>query len=125
MPDLISALALLVAALNVGVFLYGAYWALEIRKALAAPLYKRQSLWVGVIGSLFALFFLVVVGLSVGSVSDVSGNSVATFTVAAFIYVITVMFFVWIDSTMKIARRSDPLRRNTLRWSGLRWFLGF
>jgi hypothetical protein len=124
MLDTLTIPSIAIAILDVGVFLYGAYWALEIRKALAIPLYRRQALWVGAIGVYFALFFFTVVGRILGVVSF--GMSIATSVAAgAFIYAGVVMFFAWIDSTITIARRSDPLRRNTLKWSVFRWFFGF
>jgi hypothetical protein len=125
MLDAPTALAAAVAAFDVGVFAYGAYWALEIRKALISPLYRRQALWVGAIAIYLAAFFLSIgLGQTLGvkSFGDTQASRVA---VGAFIYIGAVMFFVWIDSTIRIARRSDPLRRNTLKWGLLRWFFGF
>jgi len=36
-----------------------------------------------------------------------------------------IVIFAWMDSTIRVARLSDPLFRDTLRWSKLRYFLGF
>lgn len=125
MPDPSTALAVAVAVLDVGVFAYSAYWALEMRKALFSPIYRRQALWVGAIAIYFTGFFL---SIGLGQTLGIRGfgtSLASTLAVGAFIYVGVVMFFVWIDSTVKIARRSDPLRRDTLKWSVLRWFFGF
>jgi hypothetical protein len=35
-----------------------------------------------------------------------------------------IVIFAWMDSTIRVARVSDPLFRDTLRWSRLRYFLG-
>ena len=125
MVDLASIVVTVVAVADIAVFAYGAYWASEIRRALASPLYRRQGLWVEAIGVYFVVFFLLVViarALGAGPLSETSGLGVAA---VAFVYVGVVMFFVWIDSSVKLARRSDPLRRDTLKWSVLRWLLGF
>jgi hypothetical protein len=34
-----------------------------------------------------------------------------------------ILVFGWIDSNVRVARRSDPLRRNTLHWTKLRIFI--
>jgi len=36
-----------------------------------------------------------------------------------------IVIFAWMDSTIRVARLSDPLFRDTLRWSKLRYLLGF
>jgi hypothetical protein len=36
-----------------------------------------------------------------------------------------IVIFAWMDSTIRVARLSDPLFRDTLHWSKLRYFLGF
>jgi hypothetical protein len=124
MLDAISAVTAVVAVLDALGFLYGAYWALEIGRALGSPLYSKQALWVGAIGVYFTAFFVLsAVALALG-LPGFGGTTATDIAVGAFLYIGVLMFFVWIDSTVKVARRSDPLRRNTLRWSGLRWFLG-
>ena len=124
MLDTTSAVTALFAVLDAVAFLYGAYWALEIGKALRSPLYGKQALWVGAIGVYFAAFFLLsALALALG-LPGFGSNTATDVAVGAFLYIGVIMFFVWIDSTIKVARRSDPLRRNTLRWSKLRWFLG-
>ena len=125
MLDASTALTIGIALLDVAAFLYGAYWAFEMRKALAGRLYRRQALWVGAIGVYFAAFFILsTIGMALG-VTNFGGTTAADIAEGAFIYIGVLMFFVWIDSTIKIAKRSDPLRRNTPWWNKLRWFLGF
>ena len=81
-------------------FLYPAYWALVIREALTLRLYRNQALGMGLLGAWVAIVFLrpleVILSLSV-------------------------LLFYWIDASILAARRSDPLLRDTLRWSKLRW----
>ncbi|MDA4118051.1 MAG: hypothetical protein OK455_06880 [Thaumarchaeota archaeon] len=125
MPDSITAVAIALAVVDAVLFIYGAYWAFAIRRAFAAPIYRRQASWVGAIGAYFGVFFLLVVVLTALGVKSLNENTPVGAGGAAFIYVGVVMFFVWIDSTMRVSRRSDPLLRNTLHWSTLRWFLGF
>jgi hypothetical protein len=120
--SLIFAVAIVV--LDVLVFSYATYWAFAIGKSLVSPLYRRQALWVGAIGIYFTAFFLFI-GLAQTLGINFTDNIASSIAVGAFIYVGVVTFFVWIDSTIRVARRSDPLRRNTLKWSGLRWVFGF
>lgn len=107
---------LLVAAL----FLYSAYWAFVIRRVLMHRLYKRQALWVGSMALYFVALssFLTVVieyNINVLAVNIFGGLLIASGFV---------VLFLWIDSTVRVARRSDPLYRDTFRWSKLRYFLG-
>jgi len=125
MVELASAFASVIAVVDAGVFAYGAYWASEIRAALATPLYRRQALWVAAIAFYFAVFFVFVVITRIFGVEAFSGSPVPRIAAGAFVYVGVLMIFVWIDSCVKVARRSDPLRRDSLRWSSLRWLLGF
>jgi hypothetical protein len=105
-----------------GLFLYSSYWAFSTRKALVAKIYRRQALWVAINALYFALFFAFAgAAIAVGG-PNANGPYVALFgdifTIAAF-----VVIFAWMDSSIRVARRSDPLHRNTLRWTGLRYFI--
>jgi hypothetical protein len=80
-------------------------------------LYRRQAFWLGTISVLFAVisfldyfgaaFYFQSSGLDV--IVTLSQN--ATVIVA----------FFWIDSSILVGRRSDPLLRDTIRWSRLRY----
>jgi hypothetical protein len=100
-------------------FVYGAYWAYQIRSALVSPLYRNRALWVGAAGTFFALLVLSTVLISTFASTDRS--------LILFQFGLTnfgaILVFGWIDSNVRVARRSDPLRRNTLHWTKLRIFI--
>ncbi len=99
---------------------YAAYWAFGIRNALTMRLYRNQALALG----LFSLVLMIAALPSpqpgesgiLGSVPFEIGYLLVT---AAFW--LGVVFFV--DSTMLAVRRSDPLLRDTLYWSKVRYVL--
>jgi hypothetical protein len=113
-------IALVVAAACL--FLYASYWALTTRKVLVSRIYRRQALWVAVNGLYFTLFFVFAGSAIVSGGPEASGTALsivaALFAIAAF-----VVIFGWMDASIRVARRSDPLHRNTLHWTGLRYFI--
>jgi hypothetical protein len=87
-------------------FVYPAYWAFDIRKALRVRLYRSQALGIGLV-----------------CISYVAGAWDSTGT--AYGLFILVVFY-WIDASFRAARRSDPLLRDSLYWTKLRipfWIL--
>ncbi len=97
-------------------FLYATYLAFAIRRALATKIYRRQSLWVGLIGVYFAgiysfplvSLFLDLRGSSaISRFSDFPGVEGWLF----FVLVGPALLFAWTDSTVQVARKSDPLAR--------------
>jgi hypothetical protein len=103
--------------LVVAVFLYAAYWAFTIRRVLLTPLYRREAFWVGAMGIYFVgLGVFLAIALTL-QLNDLPVNLLGAFI---FAFGFTLIFF-WVDSTIHIARRSDPLFRDTLRWSKLRY----
>jgi len=100
---------------------YAVYWAFNIRRALAVPLYRNQAFGVGLVGIAFVWFFLV------KAFSDYLPNSglVADLTILTF-DIPPLLAFYWIDASMRTARRSDPLLRDTGYWSKIRlWLWGW
>jgi hypothetical protein len=89
-------------------FLYPAIWAFSIRRALAIRLYRNQALGTG----LFCVGLL----LSTLSTGGSSPNGAGAFTLTLFLLFI----FYLIDTSALAGRRSDPLLRDTLRWSRIR-----
>src|SRR5881409_2109911 len=104
---------LLVTAL----FLYSAYWSFTIRRALVTSLYRRQAFWVGGMGVYFVIlsaFLAIALSLELSALPvNILGGLIISLGF--------ILIFLWIDSTIRIARRSDPLFRDTLRWSRLRY----
>ena len=92
------------------VWLYAAYWAFSVRKALAGRIYRRHALLLGVLGVVVApTAFLTY------STNQVINDLISVYISALFIFV-----FAFIDSTVPLARLSDPLLRNVLGWGRLR-----
>jgi hypothetical protein len=121
MFDSVSIIFFIFWALVVGLFSYAAYWAFIIRKALATSLYRKQALWAGTMGLyLVALSTFLTIALSF-NLTTLSVNILGGLLISSGFIVL----FAWIDSTVRVARRSDPLLRDTLRWSKLRYFIGF
>jgi hypothetical protein len=83
------------------IFLFPAYWAFDIRRALAVRLYRNQALGIALVSVGFFVFGIVV-------------STLVTYDLALLI------IFYWLDSSVLAARRSDPLLRDTLHWTRLR-----
>jgi hypothetical protein len=111
--SLALALALLftvVVPVSVGV--YGAYWAFSIRRTLVGPVYRGHAFWLGVVS--FMLYAaLAIVNLSSSSLIVSVAQSIVILTTIAVV-------FGFVDSTVPIMRRSDPLLRGILHWSRVR-----
>ena len=97
---------------------YAAYWSLRVGRALRVRDYARQELIVGsfsVYGTiLFCLFYLV--DFLVPSLAGTPAGAL----VEAFYVVFPALTFAWVDSSVRVGRRTDPLRRDPLRWSKTR-----
>lgn len=116
----ISTVSIVLASLVGLEFGYGAYWALAIRNALMNYVYRRQAFWAGLV----AIYFVAQSAFVAGAIAYNQVSFYINLIAAGFITAGFVVIFVWIDSTILVARRSDPLQRNTLRWSGVRYFIG-
>lgn len=115
----ISTVSIILASLVGVVFAYGAYWALTIRKALMNYVYRKQAFWAGLVAIYFVAQSVFIALALLNNQASFYVNLIA----AGFITAGFIVIFIWIDSTIIVARRSDPLQRNTLRWSGVRYFI--
>jgi hypothetical protein len=120
MPSDISTVSIILSLIVGALFSYGAYWALTIRKALMNYLYRRQALWVGGV----AIYFVAQSAFIALAIFYNATGFYVNLLAAAFIALGFAAIFVWIDSTVLVARRSDPFQRDTLHWSKLRYFIG-
>jgi len=116
MPDdLGPTLAALSYIATAAIFIYGAYWAFAIRRALVGRIYRSQALWLG------ALFIAALIA-SDAVLLPLRGNSFVTGIVRFLAYgpwpILVV--FAFLDSTIPVLRRSDPLLRSILHWKELR-----
>jgi hypothetical protein len=96
--------------LPAAIALYAAYWALSIRRALTSHVYRTHALWLGIVCVYVAL------------TGFLSYSSVPAVIEAEFVFYATlfIVIFAYIDSTVRVARRSDPLLRSIFHWEKLR-----
>jgi hypothetical protein len=90
--------------------LYAAYWAFSVRKALAGRMYRRHAF----------LFGVLCVIVSMLGFLTYSPNQVINDLLILFYSVVYIFLFAFIDSTVPLAKRSDPLLRSMLGWDRLR-----
>ncbi|MGI0078299.1 MAG: hypothetical protein ACRECH_01605 [Nitrososphaerales archaeon] len=86
---------------------YSIYWAFSTRRLVSAKLYRNQALGIGLIAVVWLTF-----QLSFYS-RDNFLNKIALTTAV-------LVTFYWIDSSVLVSRKSDPLYRNTLHWKEVR-----
>lgn len=79
-------------------------------------MYRNRALWVGAVGTFFALLVLSTVLIN----TFASTNRFLILFQFGLTNFGAILVFGWIDSNVRVARRSDPLRRNTLHWTKLR-----
>ncbi|HMD78879.1 MAG TPA: hypothetical protein VKF39_02730, partial [Nitrososphaerales archaeon] len=95
------------------IYLFAAYWAFSIRHSLVGRVYRNHALWLGVLCVLVAV-------QRVGNNSiDPTLNAIGGFTLLILFPVV----FAFIDTTVRVARRSDPLLRSILHWESVRFLL--
>jgi hypothetical protein len=112
----------------IALFFYAMYRALKVRRVLSVELYRRQALWAGANGLYWAFLFLFTLSASLlyDSNPQLSTQIVAVNIVElGTLYVALILDFLWIDSSVNAARRSDPLVRDILSWRHLRIILWF
>jgi hypothetical protein len=95
--------------------LYAAYWAFSIRRALAGRVYRSHALWLGVLCIVWEVG-LPINGLTSNSMIIALALNLSLFAELAF-------FFAFVDSTVPVARRSDPLLRGISHWEKVRFVL--
>jgi hypothetical protein len=94
------------------VALYATYWALSIRRSLVGRVYRNHALW------LSAICLILGVGSPIENAS--SNNAIVSFAIVLYTIVSIIVIFAFVDSTVPIARRSDPLLRSIFRWEKVR-----
>jgi len=111
-----SEIAAILGALAVIlVSVYAAYWAFEIRRALASRLYRSQALGIGLVALIPSV---VQIGLTGTYLNVLPGEFQYALPVMA-----ALIIYYWTDTSVRAGRRSDPLSRDTLHWSRLRYIL--
>jgi len=130
MPSSLDLVVLLGSAWMLLSFSYAAYWAFGIRRALALRVYRNQALGIGLVAVIVVVLFLFF-SLTVAYDFQLFLARTLTPFIAVWqgsIVALQIVIFYWIDASLLAARRSDPLLRDTFRWSHLRilfWALLF
>jgi hypothetical protein len=120
--DLILFFVLGISAIVLAYFYVG-YWALEIRKSLAVRMYRNQALSILFVALAAAYWFFGFTNSDLLIVPSPPGWGTVTT-----IFLLSSSFLYWIDTSTLTTRRADPLLRNTLHWSQVRyavWGLNF
>jgi len=112
MSDSLGIIAAVIVAQIVpgAISLYAAYWAFSVRKALGGRMYRRHAFLLGVVCVIVSMLGFL----------TYSPNKVIDLLLALFYSGVFIFLFAFIDSTVPLARRSDPLLRSVLRWDRLR-----
>ena len=97
--------------------LYASYWAFSFRSSFAVGLYRRQAFWLGMI----SLVFAAVSCLDYFGAAFYPQSSGLDVVVTLSQNLTVIVAFFWIDSSVLVGRRSDPLLRDTIKWSRLRF----
>ncbi|MDA4135812.1 MAG: hypothetical protein OK449_02275 [Thaumarchaeota archaeon] len=107
--------AIIAALVTLLILSYGAYWAIEIRRALAVRLYRSQALGIGLLTISVGLAQLYYTGsIFYGWPPELSFASILFFSLA---------LLYWTNTSVGAARKSDPRLRDTLGWTRLRLLL--
>jgi hypothetical protein len=114
MLSILDTLSIVVALAVVAAYSYIAYSAVAIRRTMAGGLYRRQALGVGLIGLVFVVIYLD---------NYLPYDNVLGIITGLVFYAMVLVLLYWVDSSILAARRSDPLDRDTLKWSMIRWIV--
>ena len=96
------------------ILLYGAYWAFAIRQALSGRIYRAQALWAGV------LCPAIIPYTAGGLFPNSSIIPLIELGIVSYYIFFIVFLFLWIDTSVRVSRYSDPLLRDTFSWKRLR-----
>ena len=102
-----------------GVLLYAAYWAFTIGRSLGVRSYRNQAFGTGLVAASFAIFVVAVDILT--TLSESTNAGYLSLILGYGILMTSLMYFV--DSSVVASRRLDPLLRDAMRWSRLRYLL--
>jgi uncharacterized membrane protein len=105
-----------IAAYAVGFLVYGytAFSAFAIGRTLSDRIYRRQAIGLGVVVIILVTLYVFQSVFPPGSVPQL-------FVLGFSLYYATFIgTYYWIDASIRAARTTDPLFRDTLRWSKIR-----
>lgn len=113
----ILAVDAVLSAVNLFTFGFTSYKALDIRSSLAVGLYRRQAMWIGAIAGVYTIllsetFLFALVFTTSSGIVDLAVSLSQDAGIIA--------IFAWVDTSTRIARRADPLLRDSLKWRRVR-----
>jgi len=114
-----SALLLIFYVPTPLVFAYVTYLGLRIRNGFVVQPYRNQALGTATIAAYLAAATLISLFLP----APANGGYGTVLSWALTNLAGDVPFLLWIDTTARVARKSDPYERDTLDWSKLRYVL--
>lgn len=97
--------------------IYAGYWALDIRRGLPVPMFRKQALGLALVALAAGL------GASLGNAATEFSGGEGVLAAMAFyqgVFIVPIVAFYWIDSTTLASRRADPSGRNTFHWTRVR-----
>jgi hypothetical protein len=108
-----DTVALVIAGAAAVVFGSIAFSAFSIRRRMSGNLYRQQGLGIGLVTVLFGGFTVLLTLSSIFPAPDFVLTIISTWLVFWSV-------FYWIDSSIRAARFTDPLLRDTFHWKRLR-----
>jgi hypothetical protein len=117
--NIVSILFYVVFLSIAGAYAYSAYWGYAIARRFVVRAYRYQAIGIASIGAYFALVNLVGTLVPVGPTS----STLVQILVALVNLSGVPLILVWVDSTARVARRSDPFEKDIFGWSRLRYFV--
>lgn len=100
------------------IWIYAAYWAFDIRKALSTNLFRNQALGMGLVAIGWLLVNTVFNFTPTNPTETVQALAQLSAPVTALAF-----SFYWVDTSIFAAQRTDPLQRKTMRWREVRWLV--
>ena len=114
MPSALDYVNVAVAVVVVASYAYLVYSSRAIRGTLVSPLYRRRATGTALVAVAFLAIYL--------SGFD-SANDLIGFIGGIAFFASTFILLYWIDSAIRSARGTDPLDRDTLKWSKVRFVI--
>lgn len=110
-PPVVGILAFVAA------FAYAGYWGLAVRRGLVVPQYRNQAL-----AASFPGLYNVLLSFVTGALPVSQGSERWAIVVSGLVdFGLLLVLLYWVNATVSIARRSDPLERDTFRFSAVRY----
>lgn len=105
----------------VALFAYAVYWGLLIRRGLAVNIYRNQALGISLVS--FA-YIIQLIGNYLSLTTFADNPFISSSAAFGLRYTLVLLLtFYWIDASIRASQDSDPLSRDTLLWSRVRYVL--